>query len=217
MLEPERNEREAQAADKPAEAARGAGEAGGAEKKEVNPLFDWVSAVVTAVLTVVLVFTFLAQLISVEGPSMQPTLYQGDRLIVLNRAFCDFAAGDVVIVQQYNAPLSDRIVKRVIATEGQTVDIDFDAGVVYVDGTALEEPYIKENTYTPEGITFPLTLGENEVFLMGDNRNPSTDSRSSRLGPVDERYIVGKAVFLLVPGGDPETGEVDWGRIGPIH
>ena len=91
MLEPERNEREAQAADKSSKAARGAGEAGGAEKKEVNPLFDWVSAVVTAVLTVVLVFTFLAQLISVEGPSMQPTLYQGDRLIVLNRAFCDFA------------------------------------------------------------------------------------------------------------------------------
>ena len=187
------------------------------QRSDSNPLFDWVSAVVSAVLTVVLLFTFAAQLISVDGASMQSTLFHGDRLVVLNRSFCTFQAGDVVIVQDYNAPLDGRIVKRIIATGGQTVDIDFLFGTVYVDGQALEEPYIKEPTYTSEGISFPLTLGENEVFLMGDNRNHSTDSRSIQLGPVDQRYIVGKAVLLLFPGETPETGEIDWGRLGLIR
>ena len=190
---------------------------------QVSPVFDWVSAIVTAVMAVVLIFTFFVQLISVEGASMQPTLYDGDRLLVLNRMFCDFEAGDVVIVQQYNAALNERIVKRIIATGGQTVDIDFDTGVVYVDGEALDEPYVGEPTYTPEGVEFPLTLGENEVFVMGDNRNHSTDSRSSMLGPLDERYILGEAVLLLFPGrtasylGEKDgTGPRDYSRIGLI-
>ena len=206
----------------PAEAAE---EAPKTEKQEdqVSPVFDWVSAIVTAVMAVVLVFTFFVQLISVDGASMQPTLYHGDRLLVLNRTFCDFEAGDVVIVQQYNAPLDERIVKRIIATGGQTVDIDFDAGVLYVDGQALEEPYTGEPTYTPEGVEFPLTLGEDEVFVMGDNRNHSTDSRSSMLGPLDERYILGKAFLLVFPGrtasylGEKDgTGPRDFSRIGLI-
>ena len=181
-----------------------------------SSLFDWVSAAVTAVLAVVLVFTFFVQMISVEGPSMQPTLYEGDRLIVLNNTFCNLKAGDVVIAEHYNAQLSDRIVKRIIATGGQTVDIDFVNGIVYVDGIALEEDYIKDRTYMEEGLQFPLTLAENEVFLMGDNRNHSTDSRSITLGPVDEQYIVGKAVFLLVPGTTVDIDEVEWDRIGVI-
>ena len=99
---------------------------------------------------------------------------------------------------------------------GQTVDIDFVTGTVYVDGVALDEPYIKEPTYTTDGTTFPLTLAEDEVFIMGDNRNHSTDSRSIQLGPVKEGYIQGKAVFLLFPGVTPDTGERDWSRIGLI-
>ena len=87
---------------------------------------------------------------------------------------------------------------------------------VYVDGVALDEPYIKEPTYTTDGTTFPLTLAEDEVFIMGDNRNHSTDSRSIQLGPVKEGYIQGKAVFLLFPGVTPDTGERDWSRIGLI-
>ena len=167
------------------------------EKDEaVSPLLDWIGALVTSVVAVVLLFTFVVQLISVEGGSMQPTLLGGDRLVVVGRLFTSFDAGDVVIVQDYNARLSDRIVKRIVATGGQTVDIDFEEGIVYVDGEALVE---------------------NEVFLMGDNRNHSSDSRHIDLGPVDQRYIVGKAVFLLSPGADPETKETDWGRIGPIH
>ena len=187
-------------------------------------LFDWARSLVGAVVAVVLVFLFIAQLITVQGPSMQNTLYAGDKVLVLRSALCDIEAGDVVMVHQYNAMLSDTIIKRVIATGGQTVDIDFETGTVYVDGAALEEPYIAERTYTNEGTAFPVTLAEGEVFLMGDNRNHSTDSRSTMLGVVDERYVVGKAVFLLFPGPTPAylgeqqgSGSRDFSRIGPIR
>jgi len=171
---------------------------------------------VAAVVGVVLLFTFVVRLIGVSGPSMQDTFYTNDRVLVLNSLFCDFEPGDVVIVDAYNAELDDTIVKRIIAVGGQTVDIDFFTGTVYVDGTALDEPYTKEPTYTAEGIQFPVTLKENEVFVMGDNRNHSTDSRSYRLGPVDEQYIQGKAVFLLFPGKTPYTEKLDFSRIGLI-
>ena len=164
----------------------------------------------------VLLFTFLVRLIGVSGPSMQNTLYTGDRILVLNSLLCDFQPGDVVVVNAYNAPLDETLVKRIIAVGGQTVDIDFITGTVYVDGEALEEPYIKEPTYTADGISFPLTLAEDEVFIMGDNRNHSTDSRSAQLGPVKEGYIQGKAVFLLFPGVTPDTEKRDWSRIGFI-
>ena len=179
-------------------------------------LYCWAQALITAVVGVVLLFTFGLRLIGVSGPSMQDTLYTGDRLLVLNAAYCDFKAGDVVVINDYNAQLSDTLVKRIVAVEGQTVDIDFMSGQVYVDGQPLDEPYIKEPTYTSEGVQFPLTLGEGEVFVMGDNRNQSTDSRDPKLGPVDERYLQGKALFLLLPGKTPDTDRIDWGRIGPI-
>ena len=95
-----------------------------------------------------LLFTFLVRLIGVSGPSMQNTLYTGDRILVLNSMFCDFQPGDVVVVNAYNAQLDETLVKRIIAVGGQTVDIDFITGTVYVDGEALDEPYIKEPTYT---------------------------------------------------------------------
>lgn len=179
-------------------------------------LYCWAQALITAVVGVVLLFTFGLRLIGVSGPSMQDTLYTGDRLLVLNAAYCDFKAGDVVVINDYNAQLSDTLVKRIVAVEGQTVDIDFMSGQVYVDGQPLDEPYIKEPTYTSEGVQFPLTLEEGEVFVMGDNRNQSTDSRDPKLGPVDERYLQGKALFLLLPGKTPDTDRIDWGRIGPI-
>ena len=164
-----------------------------------------------------LLFTFVARLIGVSGPSMQNTLYTGDRILVLNSMFCDFQPGDVVVVNAYNAQLDDTLVKRIIAVGGQTVDIDFVTGTVYVDGEPLDEPYIKEPTYTTDGTTFPLTLAEDEVFIMGDNRNHSTDSRSTQLGPVKEGYIQGKAILLLFPGETPDTEKRDWSRIGLIE
>lgn len=180
-------------------------------------VYEWGRCLIAAVVTVVLVFTFCFRLIGVSGGSMQNTLYTGDRLVVLNSMFCDFEPGDIVVADAYNAVLSDTIVKRIIAVEGQTVDIDFFSGTVYVDGVALDEPYTKEPTFTTDGTEFPLTLGEDEVFLMGDNRNHSTDSRSYTLGPVKEDYLQGEAIFLLLPGKTPETDKMDFSRIGLIQ
>lgn len=190
------------------------------EKKEPetfeNMAYCWAQALTTAVVGVVLLFTFAIRLIGVSGPSMQDTLYTGDRLLVLNAMFCNFQQGDVVVINDYNAELSDTLVKRIVAVGGQTVDIDFASGTVYVDGTALNEPYIKEPTYKSDGTVFPLTLAEDEVFVMGDNRNHSTDSRSDRLGAVKKGYLQGKALLLLVPGKTPDTEKSDWSRVGPV-
>ena len=201
-----------------AEAAGAAGESTPAQRPDrlEDTVYDWARSLIAAVVGVVLLFTFLVRLIGVSGPSMQNTLYTGDRILVLNSLLCDFQPGDVVVVNAYNAPLDETLVKRIIAVGGQTVDIDFITGTVYVDGEALDEPYIKEPTYTADGVSFPLTLEEDEVFIMGDNRNHSTDSRSIQLGPVKEGYIQGKAVFLLFPGVTPDTEKRDWSRIGFI-
>ena len=197
-----------------------AGQEQAAEKKEPesweSTAYCCAQALITAVVGVVVLFTFFVRLIGVSGGSMQDTLYTGDRLLVLNSVFCDFEPGDVVVVNDYNAELNETLVKRIVAVGGQTVDIDFASGVVYVDGQALDEPYTKEPTYESEGTQFPLTLAEDEVFVMGDNRNHSTDSRSDRLGPVKEGYLQGKALLLLIPGATPDTNKRDWGRIGAI-
>ena len=180
-------------------------------------LYEWVQALVTVVLCSVVVFAFAARLVLVSGPSMRETLQDQDCLVVLNPLLCgSFDAGDIVIIQRETFRDWEPIVKRIIATEGQTVDIDFDAGVVYVDGAALEEDYIRQPTYLEEGLEFPCTVPEGCVFVMGDNRNDSDDSRDPDLGPVDTREILGQAVFLLYPGMTAGTWERDLSRIGPL-
>ena len=170
-----------------------------------------------AVLAVVLVFTFGVRLVTVSGPSMRETLQDGDCLLVVNAPLCgDFAAGDIVILRRESFRDGEPIVKRVIAAGGQTVDIDFAAGVVYVDGRALEEDYVRQPTWLDEGLEFPVTVPEGCVFVLGDNRNDSDDSRDPDLGPVDTREILGRAVFVLLPGETADTGARDLGRIGPL-
>ena len=179
--------------------------------------YEWVQALVCSVLVVVVMFTFVIRLIGVDGHSMVPTLQDGDRLLVLNSMlYDDYRYGDVVVLRK-DAFLRDPIVKRVIATGGQSVDIDFDSGSVYVDGKLLQEDYINELTFLEEGTEFPLTVPEGSIFVMGDNRNHSSDSRDSRLGTVDTRYVIGKAVLLAFPGEDAYTGERKLGRIGGIN
>lgn len=186
-------------------------------QKKGNEAFEWVQALVCSVLVVVVLFTFVIRLIGVDGRSMVPTLQHGDRLMVLNSLlYNDYEAGDVVVLRKESF-LRDPIVKRVIATEGQEVDINFDTGSVFVDGELLEEDYINEPTYLEEGTEFPLTVPEGSIFVMGDNRNHSSDSRDSRLGTVDTRYVIGKAVLLAFPGPDIGTGKRDFGRIGGIN
>ena len=186
------------------------------EKSRSREMYEWVQALVCSVLAVVVVFTFAVRLIGVDGHSMLPSLQDGDRLLVLNSALCGgYEPGDIVVLRKESF-LPTPIVKRVIATEGQVVDNDLGPGVVYVDGQRLHEDYVNEPTFTPEGMEFPLTVPEGSVFVMGDNRNNSTDSRSDRLGTIDQRYIIGRAVFLAVPGPDAGTGIRDYGRIGGI-
>ena len=181
-------------------------------------LYEWVQALVCSVLAVVLVFTFLVRLIGVDGSSMVPTLQHQDRLLVLNSLwYDDYQYGDVVVLRKESF-MESPIVKRVIATEGQTVDIDFSTGSVYVDDVLLEEDYINELTFTEEGIQFPVTVPEGSIFVLGDNRNHSSDSRHADLGTADSRYVIGKAVFLLFPGAGEGvyTQKRDFGRIGLI-
>ena len=186
------------------------------ESRPGRDLYEWMQALVCSVLVVVLLFTFVVRLIGVDGHSMVPTLQDGDRLLVLNSIlYDDYQYGDIVVLRKESF-LAEPIVKRVIATGGQTVDIDFETGSVYVDGELLKEDYINELTFLEEGTEFPLTVPEGSIFVMGDNRNNSNDSRDYRLGTVDTRYVIGKAVFLAVPGTDESTGERDFGRIGVI-
>ena len=186
------------------------------KKEEGRDLYEWVQALVCSVLAVVLLFTFVVRLIGVDGHSMVPTLQDGDRLLVLNSLWDDdYQHGDIVVLRK-DTFMEEPIVKRVIATEGQTVDIDFTAGAVYVDGQLLEEDYIRQPTYLEEGLEFPVTVPEGCVFVMGDNRNDSDDSRDPELGPVDTRQILGRAVFLLFPGVTADTDKRDFGRIGPL-
>lgn len=180
-------------------------------------LYEWVQSLVGSVLVVVAIFTFVIRMMGVDGHSMLNTLQNGDRLLVVNSMlYHDYKYGDIVILRKNGVFDDDPIVKRVIAVEGQTVDIDFAEGIVYVDGEALEEDYIREPTYTAEGTEFPLTVPEGSIFVMGDNRNGSSDSRDYRLGTVDTRYVIGKAAFLIFPGPDYETEKRDFKRIGVI-
>ena len=177
-------------------------------------LFEWIQALVCSVAAVVMVFTFAVRLIGVEGHSMVPTLQDGDRLLVVGSLlYHDYRYGDIIIARKASFD-AHPIVKRVIATEGQTVDIDFSTGAVTVDGVLLDEPYINALTSREEGMAFPLTVPEGSLFVMGDNRNESTDSRDVRIGTIDTRYVIGRAVLLLFPGKDYYTEERDLGRIG---
>lgn len=182
-------------------------------KREGHELFEWLQAMAASVLVVVLLFTFGFRITGVEGSSMVPTLQDGDRLLVIADLWCSYEPGDIVIAHK-DSFYPEPIVKRVIAVEGQTVDIDFTFGVVYVDGVALDEPYINTPTTSNEGTVFPLTVAEGHVFLMGDNRNGSSDSRHILLGQVDEDYLMGKAVLLLFPGTGEYSDTRDYGRIG---
>ena len=176
---------------------------------------DWLQTIIGVVAAAVVLFTFVGRLSRVEGASMRETLQEGDLLAVVSGGLCGgYERGDIVIARRPDFNGGAPIVKRVIAVAGQTVDIDFAAGVVYVDGEPLEEPYVREPTWTEEGTEFPLTVPEGHLFLMGDNRNASEDSRSAGLGPVDSRCVLGRAVLLALPGPTAETGAREWSRAG---
>ena len=169
-----------------------------------------------------LVLLLLFRIVIVSGPSMNDTLVHGDYLILLNNVFYGQPKqGDIIVASKDAYKDGEPIIKRVIATEGQWVDVDFEAGIVYVGESednliALDEPYTKTLTNLQEGMQFPLQVEEGCVFAMGDNRNVSKDSRNPQIGLIDTREIVGKAIFLILPGTDPVTKTREFNRIGAL-
>lgn len=166
-----------------------------------NEIFDWVQNITIILSAIVLIFIFLVRIVGVDGESMMPTLHHKDWLVISN-LFYEPEVGDIVVLAKDSFFDGKMIVKRVIATENQVVDIDFDKGVVYIDGEEIDEPYIAERTYRSFDMTFPATVPEDSVFVMGDNRNHSSDSRDASLGMVHESNILGRLILRLWPIAD---------------
>lgn len=163
-------------------------------------LLEWYEALISAALVLVLVFSFFFRIIQVDGRSMVPTLNNGDKLIVWGAGYTP-QRGDVVIVDGYTT-YGKPLVKRVIAKGGDTIEIDYDNGIVEVNGEVLQEDYIAEPTYLGFDVEFPYTVPDGTLFVMGDNRNESLDSRSSSIGCIDERDILGKVLLCFMPFQD---------------
>ena len=167
---------------------------------------------------IMIAFLLVFRLVIVSGESMYSTLWDGDWLLVLSNTFYrEPEYGDIIVASKDSFNSGEPIIKRVIATEGQTVDIDFVSGVVFVDGTPLREDYAFTRTNVEEGMEFPLVVEEGCVFAMGDNRNASKDSRHPAIGQIDKREIMGKALFLFYPGAHEDTNVRDFDRIGALN
>lgn len=168
-------------------------------------LFEWLQILVFCAVTAVLIFNCVARISRVDGQSMDHTLSHNELLLVWSLGYSP-KQGDIVILNKTTSDFlgEHAIVKRVIATGGQTVDIDYARGFVYVDGELLDEPYIAEEMYLPANPHMMQThfeVPEGEIFVMGDNRNYSTDSRDDRLGTIHEDFVLGRAVLVLFPFG----------------
>lgn len=177
-----------------------------ANRLAVN-IFEWLDVVIASIIAVVLIFTFVFRIAAIDGDSMKNTLFDKERVIISN-LFYEPKQGDIVVISRNtdNSTTEEDqqkpIIKRVIATAGQTVDIDFTTGNVTVDGVVLHEEYIREPTHRQFDIEFPVRVPENCIFVMGDNRNESLDSRSSQIGQngmIDKKYVLGHAVFRIFP------------------
>ena len=167
-------------------------------------VYDWIQSLMISLIICVVVFVFFFRVVDVSGSSMNPTLQNGDKMLV-SRLFYTPRAGDVVVFKTDSYDPNKALVKRVIATEGQEINIDFINGIVYVNNQPVEEAYIAEPTYTKFDFIGPQTVPEGCVFVMGDNRNASTDSRKKEIGMVDERMILGRAYCVIYP-----LGELGW-------
>ena len=175
-------------------------------------LHDWLQCIVFAVVIGISVFVFIGRHMGVIGDSMLPTLFNNDKVIISN-LFYRPRNGDVVI---FDVVEDNPYVKRVIAIAGQTVDIDAERGAVIVDGIVIDEPYIEVLTTRGMAMEGPVTVPEGYIFVLGDNRGNSTDSRDVRVGFVDTRYILGRVLFVIFPGAD-SFNQRDWSRFGFVR
>ncbi len=168
------------------------------EVKARREAYDWIQSLISALLICVLVFVFVLRIMDVKGSSMVPTLHNGDKVLVSD-LFYEPQRGDIVVFKKDSYDDNKALVKRVIAVAGDVVNIDFDKGVVYVNGEALEEDYLDVLTNTKIDFIGPQTVPDSCLFVMGDNRNASTDSRDKRIGMVDKRLIIGKVLLVVYP------------------
>lgn len=196
------------------------------EKKESlswqKQILSYVHDLVYLLTAVMLVFLLCFRVVVVSGTSMNSTLLDGDYLLLLGSTFYQNPQqGDIIVASKESFDNGAPIVKRVIATEGQWVNIDFKSGIVYVGDTkesmqALDEPYTLTPTNTYEGMNFPLFVEEGCLFVMGDNRNDSKDSRHPAIGQIDCREVLGKVIFLFLPGTNYGQQEKNFDRIGVV-
>lgn len=171
-----------------------------------NTIYEWSSSIIIAFVIVIVLLSFVFRLIDVDGTSMESTLIDTDKVVVTD-LFYQPHDSDIVVISHgevYDKPL----VKRVIATEGQTLKIDFDKNEIYVDGELLEEDYIQGATVKGNA-EIPSVIPEGKVFVLGDNRTVSLDSRYKEVGLIDTDSIIGKAQFVVIPhvlseGGNPK-------------
>ena len=161
-------------------------------------LYDWIQCLLAALIICVLLFVFFIRVIDVVGGSMNNTLFNKDKMLV-SGLFYKPKVGDVVVFKKDEYDPNKALVKRVIAVEGQEINMDFANGIVYIDGVAIKEDYITEFTYNKLDFIGPKKVPEGCVFVMGDNRNMSIDSRKSEIGMLDNRLILGRAYFVIYP------------------
>ena len=172
----------------------------------LKEVLDWGVSIAVAVVAVVLINMFVFVQVMVEGSSMVPTLQDGDRLFA-TRFLYEPQAGDIVVVEPYLATGTVKgklmfgktlYIKRVVAVGGQTIDIKNDK--VYIDGELKEEPYLEDSVRTiKQSLSFPVTIPQDSVFVMGDNREHSRDSRDQTVGILREDQVVGKAILRIYP------------------
>lgn len=230
--EPAEKEQPSEEETVPAESEPQSEEVPGEKKKSgiFYELYSMLHDVIYLLAAVTLIFVFAVRLVGVQGDSMLPTLHNRDYLVLESNFLYggdDLRYGDVVVlnVPHYQQTGEGPIVKRIIATQGQTVDIDFTTGAVYVDGVRLVEDYINaptlHNWEGELGLQYPAVVPEGCIFVLGDNRNNSMDSRYAPIGMIDEQYVLGKVLFIALPGQTTDgagnvTDPRDWGRLGLV-
>lgn len=212
--------------DSPAEVSEDISKENTEKKSLIKDFGDVVETVFIACFSVLVIFSFMFRPVIVDGKSMNNTFNDADKVFMVS-LFYQPKCGDVVIINQPVAYLLDEnnevytteglgkcIIKRIVAVGGQTLDIDFDTGTVIRDGEVLEEKYINGSTIVDEGaFEFPITIPDGYVFVMGDNREHSTDSRSTLIGLVPEKNIEGRVVARYYPFSDFKIIKNDDGSV----